>query len=280
MSLPKISVITPSFNQGRFIEQTILSVIGQCYTNIEYFVVDGGSTDETIDIIRKYQKNIAWWVSEPDKGQSDAINKAFLKCTGDIVCWLNSDDVLLPGALHFVAEHLSKLTAPTILFGNSLLFKEGKKMHGWSSDVMRWHQTDLKLLDYIVQPSSFWHKTVIDKVGMLSTSLHFIFDWEWFIRAKEAGIAFTPTSRVLSLYRLHEQHKTSTGGDTRLNEILKIYETYNTANEYKALKRMFGLRRRTKNKLFNAIFRRDYLLYFFFRDLVPYETFKILKHVL
>ena len=104
LEYPKITVVTPSYNQGQFIEATIKSVIGQQYPNLEYIVCDGGSTDETVEILKKYADKITWWCSEKDKGQSDAINKGMHRATGDIVCWINSDDVLLPGTLLTVAK--------------------------------------------------------------------------------------------------------------------------------------------------------------------------------
>ena len=104
MEYPKITVVTPSYNQGQFIEATIQSVIGQQYPNLEYIVCDGGSTDETVEILKKYTDKITGWCSEKDQGQSDAINKGMRRATGDIVCWINSDDVLLPGTLHTVAK--------------------------------------------------------------------------------------------------------------------------------------------------------------------------------
>ncbi|MFZ4612746.1 MAG: glycosyltransferase family 2 protein, partial [Bacteroidia bacterium] len=107
MNLPKISIITPSYNQGQYIEETILSVINQDYPNIEYIVMDGGSNDQTVEIIKKYESKITYWVSEKDKGQADAINKGFARATGDILCWLNSDDYFFDGTLKFVAEKLN-----------------------------------------------------------------------------------------------------------------------------------------------------------------------------
>jgi glycosyltransferase involved in cell wall biosynthesis len=101
---PKISIVTPSFNQGRFIEKTILSVIEQDYPNLEYIIIDGGSTDESVEVIKKYDQHLAYWVSEPDRGQSHAINKGFERATGEIFGWLNSDDWYHPGALKAVAE--------------------------------------------------------------------------------------------------------------------------------------------------------------------------------
>src|SRR5450759_2806690 len=104
----KISVITPSYNQGQFLEETILSVINQNYPNLEYFIIDGGSTDNSIEIIKKYEKHLTYWVSEKDNGQAHAINKGFKKATGDIVCWINSDDLLIQGAINTISNYFSR----------------------------------------------------------------------------------------------------------------------------------------------------------------------------
>ena len=104
MQLPRITLVTPSFNQAPFLDMTIRSVLDQNYPNLEYFVMDGGSTDHSVDVIKKYEKQIAWWVSEKDKGQSNAINKGFARATGDLYAYINSDDTLAPGALHAAAQ--------------------------------------------------------------------------------------------------------------------------------------------------------------------------------
>ena len=116
MNYPKISVITPSYNQGQYIEETILSVLNQNYPNLEYIIMDGGSTDNTVEVIMKYADKITFWVSEKDKGQADAINRGFKKATGDILCWLNSDDYYFSETLKYVAENLD-INKKEILFG-------------------------------------------------------------------------------------------------------------------------------------------------------------------
>ena len=125
MKYPKITVVTPSYNQGQFIEATILSVIEQEYPNLEYLVCDGGSTDETVEILKKFSDKITWWCSEKDKGQSDAINKGMRKATGDIVCWINSDDVLLPG--HCIPSQSSIKTILTQILPMAIQSKWIKK---------------------------------------------------------------------------------------------------------------------------------------------------------
>src|SRR5690242_10507015 len=125
VNLPKFSVVIPSYNQGQFLEETILSVINQGYPNLELFVVDGGSKDNSVDVIKKYESHITWWVSEKDKGQSDAINKGFSRVTGDIATWLCSDDLFTEGALKRVAELFSTLPDDIgVVYGGTILFGE------------------------------------------------------------------------------------------------------------------------------------------------------------
>ena len=223
MDYPRITVVTPSFNQGRFIEETILSVVGQQYPNLEYIVIDGGSTDASVEVIKKYERHLAHWVSEPDRGQAHAINKGFAKATGRILAWLNSDDMYLPGALACAASALKADDGPGLLFGNCLHFVEGEEQ-AYGSDVRAAHETmNLTLADYIIQPSTFWTRSAWEAAGPLDESLNFGFDWEWFIRARKTGVAFVPADKYLSLYRIHGAHKTGTGGERRLQELATIY---------------------------------------------------------
>lgn len=222
MSFEKISIVTPSYNQGRFLEQTILSVIGQQHPNLEYIIMDGGSTDNSVEIIKKYERHLAHWESEKDRGQAHAINKGFALATGTIFGWLNSDDFYLPGTLAFVAAQLDA-RKPELLFGNCLHFVDDQE-RAYGSDVGSEHERrDLLLADYIIQPSSFWTREAWFQAGVLDESLHFGFDWEWFIRAMKAGVAFQAVDRYLSAYRIHGEHKTAVGGDKRRVELASIY---------------------------------------------------------
>ena len=233
-SLPRISVITPSFNQGRLIEQTILSVISQQYPNLEFLILDGGSTDNTVEIISKYEKQITYWHSKKDNGQASAINEGFNRATGSILCWINSDDMYLPGIFNMVATYFTEETSPRIVFGNCIhVNDETGKVRG--SSVTRAHERlDLSLCDYIIQPSSFWNRAAWTLTGKLNEAMNFAFDWDWFIRAKRAGVDLLPLAEYLSIYRIHENHKSGSGGAKRIEELQRIVSTYNDARLSKA----------------------------------------------
>ena len=245
--LPKITIVTPSYNQGAFIEQTILSVIYQGYDNIEYFILDGGSSDNTVEVIKKYETHIDYWHSKKDNGQSAAINEGFAKATGDILYWLNSDDILMPGTLLRIGNLFKDINAPTVIFGNCLHFHQTnfKKVRG--SDVVdSKNKYKLSLHNYMIQPSAFWNRAAWVKAGVLNEELCYTMDWEWFIRAEKSGVAFIPINDYLSLFRLHEVHKTSVKGQNNVRdvELAKIYEMYNG----ETIKRAFIKLKRITNK--------------------------------
>jgi len=220
-SWPRISVVTPSFRQAQFLETTILSVLGQCYPNLEYIIMDGGSDDGSVAIIERYTSQLAYWQSTRDKGQADAINQGFARATGEILCWLNSDDFFLPGTLRNIGRKLGALSGkPALLFGSCMYFREADG----SARILRARRHEPEILretDYIYQPSSFWTRTLWERNGSLDTDLHFGFDWDWYIRAT-AHCDFIVHEGILSAYRRHAAHKSGSGGETRRNEILRV----------------------------------------------------------
>lgn len=225
---PMVSIVTPSFNQGQFIEETIRSVLLQNYPNLEYIIIDGGSTDDTIEIIQKYEDWIAYWVSEPDDGQSQAINKGIDKAKGEIIGWLNSDDFYLNGAIKRIAD-ICDGSKPQFIFGNSILFDNQNNMQ-WESDVISDHKKfNISIVDYIIQPSSFFTSQAWEITKPMNELLEFTFDWELFIRFKNLGIEFVPIKHVLSKYRKHPNHKSSKANlsQKRMLEIESILAKYN-----------------------------------------------------
>lgn len=204
-----ISIITPSFNQGYFIEQTIESVLSQEYTNLDFVIIDGGSTDNTIDVIKKYQKYLSYWVSEPDKGQSHAINKGLQMVKGEVVNWLNSDDYLEPGALNKVSEVFANPDTK-VLCARSRKFDENSEYISRGTEI---YEDNLeKTLGWarIDQPETWFRKSAFDTVGGVSEMMHYLMDREWWIRYLFMfGLkGIVQMNEVLVNFRLHENSKT------------------------------------------------------------------------
>ena len=210
---PKISVITPSFNQGQFIEETILSVIDQNYPNLEHIIVDGGSTDNSVQIIKKYEKHLAYWVSEKDSGQSEAINKGFKKATGDIVCWLNSDDILMPGALGNVAAYFRDHRETDFVNGYTLVMDQHSQIlyNYFILKQKKWYA--LRGIYYISQPSMFWRKNIHESIGILKEDFHAAMDKEFLIRIFKNNIKVGHLPKILAGFRIHNLSKTSKKGE-------------------------------------------------------------------
>jgi glycosyltransferase involved in cell wall biosynthesis len=212
LSPPKISIITPSYNQGQYLEQTIQSVISQGYPNLEYIIIDGGSTDRSVDIIRNYEIYLTYWVSEKDNGQSDAINKGLRKATGDIVNWLNADDYYNPGALQTVANVFAKNLSIHVVCGRSRVFRNPDTTAHYSNGTDVYPGNLAKTIGWarIDQPETFFRSAAIKKMGLLNTRLHYLMDRDWWVKYLFLygleGIVQIPD--VLVNFRLHNTSKT------------------------------------------------------------------------
>lgn len=206
---PRISIVTPSLNQAPFLEKTLRSVLFQGYPNLEYIVIDGGSKDGSIDIIEKYERWLAYWVNEPDRGQSHAINKGFTKATGDIVAWLNSDDFYLPGTLKTVVEQ-------AILYPNAGAWAGGGRQVDSETGKQLWERlppplTHNEILNwnryYLPQPSCFMNRKVLGDKVYLDERYHMQMDFDLWLRiSKEFEII--PINKILSVNYRHRQAKT------------------------------------------------------------------------
>jgi glycosyltransferase involved in cell wall biosynthesis len=223
---PRISIVTPSFNQAQYLEETIRSVLLQGYPNLEYLVFDGGSTDGSAEILRRYDAFLDGWVSERDKGQSDAINKGLARSTGTIVNWLCSDDVLCPGALAHVAETFAGQPGCDVVAGAG---KYQFDDHSETDYVSARAADDLDFLpgqNKIVQPSCFFRRTLLQRSAAVRTDLHYAMDAElWcYFMAQKATWSFSP--EVLSVYRITGANKAFTGRWKILQEVERIYGEY------------------------------------------------------
>lgn len=230
-SLPRISIITPSYNQAEFIKKTIKSVIRQRYPNLEYWIFDGGSTDGSVKIIKQYAKKypeVIKWVSKKDKGQVDALNKGLKKVTGDIVAYINGDDYYLPGTFQAVVKYFKNNPKKFWLVGNCRV--TDKKL-AWSFAIkhlipLRWGKFWLYLFNWINQPSVFLKRELVDKVGKFNGKLNYAFDYDYWLRClKQMG---TPgrIRRELAVFRIHSQAKGSKSFDKQFKEDGKVIRKY------------------------------------------------------
>jgi glycosyltransferase involved in cell wall biosynthesis len=222
-TLPLISIVTPSYNQGKYLEETILSVLNQDYPNLEYLVIDGGSSDNSIDIIHKHQDRLAYWVSKADKGQTDAVNKGFARAKGSIIAWLNSDDTYNPGAVSAAVRYLSEHPQVGLVYSDLNFIDEGSKVIGRFPAA----QTDLKRLRrgyvHIPQPAVFFRAELWRKVGPLDPSFFFAMDYDLWVRlAGVTEIRYLP-GPVWANFRLHSDAKTINADDRCWPEMLRVH---------------------------------------------------------
>lgn len=220
--LPLVSIVTPSFNQANFLEETILSVLSQDYPRIEYAIIDGGSSDGSLDIIRSYADRLAWWVSEPDQGQTDAINKGFDRAGGEYFAWLNSDDTYLPGAVSQAVEYLNQHPQVGMVYGDANLVDESGAVIGRFPA----RQTDLQRLKrgyvHIPQQASFFRACLWQQVGPLDPSIYFAMDYDlWRRIAHLSMLKYLP--QTWANFRLHATGKTTVADERCWPEMVRIH---------------------------------------------------------
>jgi glycosyltransferase involved in cell wall biosynthesis len=220
--LPLVSIVTPSFNQAPYIEATIQSVLSQDYPHIQYLIVDGGSTDGTVEIIKKHAGRVAWWVSEPDKGQTDAINKGFGQAQGQILAWLNSDDTYEPGAVSAAVKYLLKYPHVGMVYGDCNFINEEGRVIGKFGSA----QTDYRLLRqgyvHIPQQTMFFRAEWWKRVGPLDPSFYFAMDYDlWTRLASRTELKYVP--QTWANFRLHTTGKTIAADDRCWPEMIRVH---------------------------------------------------------
>jgi GT2 family glycosyltransferase len=206
---PLISIVTPSYEQGCYLGRTIYSVINQHYPRLEYVVQDGGSTDETREVLERFSGSLSRWASEPDDGQADAINRGFADTSGEIMAYLNSDDLLLPGSLAYVARYFAEHSDVDAIYGHRILIDEHDRQIGaW---VLPRHDDEtLTVADYIPQETLFWRRELWERAGgQIDTSFKFAIDWDLLLRFREVGARIVRLPRFLGAFRVHAEQKTS-----------------------------------------------------------------------
>lgn len=238
--LPKITIVTPSYNQGKFIEETICSVLEQNYPNLEYLVMDGGSTDGSVEIIKKYASHLSYWESHPDDGQADAIYRGFERSTGEILGWVNSDDILLPGCLEKVGRFFMSYPKEEWVVGGTVqIDPNGQRLNdriGYPSCNMGARVSFGHLLFSgcgFNQPASFWRRETFFSIGGFDRSLQFCFDYDLYFRLAQRR----PSGRIkefLACFRIHPTSKTSTLHNVCATENEVLWRKYGRYQKSKA----------------------------------------------
>lgn len=240
----KISILTPSFNQSAFIEKTILSVLDQePGLGMEYIIIDGASTDDTHSVLQKYAGRINW-ISEPDNGQADAVNKGIAMATGEIIGWLNSDDVYAPGALQKVMHYFDEHPECQWLYGKcNIIDEEGREIRKWLTKyknfrIRKFTAESLLIENCISQPAVFFRKSVFNKVGRLATDLPFSMDYDLWLRLArhyKPGIV----NDYLASFRVHMRSKSNRNSREQFIEQYQIHRKYDKRRIYLFLHRLY-----------------------------------------
>lgn len=228
-NLPLVSIITPSFNQMRFLEATIRSVLEQDYPRIEYLVIDGASSDGSVDLIRKYSNRLAYWESQPDHGQAHAINKGIIRSSGDFLGWINSDDILLPHTVRSVVEIFRRNPDVDVVYGHLERIDETGNLiptPKLPKDQLVFSQKHILGECIVNQPGSFWRRASMEKVGLLDESLRYALDYDYWIRFALNGAKFKRIDKTVAHFRISRKSKTVAETAAHAYETLKVLGLY------------------------------------------------------
>lgn len=227
-SNPIVSIITPSFNQGDYLEQTIQSVLAQTYPNIQYIIIDGGSTDHSVDIIKKYSKKLHYWISEKDYGQSDAINKGIAQASGDIIAYLNADDLLEKDAVTQIVKAFAQWPDAAVIYGTCALIDEhNKQIRPPAGGPLGFYTLLIKgMLPAIHQPACFFNLKQIKRRPVLVTELEYVMDFELLLHCKKNKLPVRFIPQHLANFRIHKQAKTLSQTSKMYEEKMQVQRSY------------------------------------------------------
>jgi glycosyltransferase involved in cell wall biosynthesis len=232
--LPLVSIITPSFNQAQFLEATLRSVLDQAYPRLEYLVIDGASTDDSVAILQRYADRLTYWTSEKDNGQSDAINKGFARATGDIIAWLNSDDTYLPGALQAQVGYLCAHSDVDVVYGDCV-YTDANGQPLQTAYGRPFSHIELLRFTIPYQPTLFMRRTAIERAGWLDATYHYAMDSEYWLRLHATGARFAYHPQRVATYRLHGASKTVSGIQRMHADWERLIDRYAPPTEKAAL---------------------------------------------
>lgn len=246
--LNSVSIITPNYNMGEYLEDTIISVLSQNYPNIQYIIIDGGSTDNSLNIIKKYEKYLYYWISEPDKGQSQALNKGFIKSSGEIIGWINSDDILAEGAVDYVINNFLLSPEIDVIYGKvKRINAKGEHVQTpiLPKDLIEFNKQSIIGESIVNQPGAFFRRLWIDRVGLLNENLHYSMDFEYWVRLVLAGAKFKRVPKELAYFRLNPKSKTV---NQTINMAREHLDILGTILNMKDLEKSIQLERREIDK--------------------------------
>lgn len=246
---PLISVITPSYNQGRFIEATIQSVLNQSYKNIQYILIDGGSTDHTMDIVNKYRHKIEIIIHEKDKGQSDAINKGFKLAQGKLVGWINSDDILYENCVSEIVKLYHKSSEGTIFYGSKIDYINAAGIKFEQKNICINSIKDLLFTNYdVVQQGSFYNSHAVQQVNYLNNDLHFCMDLDLWLKLLKLGSIHYYSEEPIAAFRIWEGAKTTTSSEYFLKDIRNTLSHHGSSSFSKNISRLTWYQLKTRIK--------------------------------